>query len=132
MSILELMNLCCCFFIFNENSLNDDSFFFFKESGPHRDLPFSPTRPSPDPARDTAAINRRAGFLNHPPCWNDNRYRRIFNSGTARLKNLNYCEPKLGEPAGSPRITKRFRDRKSTRLNSSHLVISYAVFCLKK
>src|SRR6266446_4101027 len=29
-----------------------------------------------------------------------------------------------------PRI--RERDRKSTRLNSSHLVISYAVFCLKK
>src|SRR3989454_2806507 len=26
----------------------------------------------------------------------------------------------------------RGRDRKSTRLNSSHLVISYAVFCLKK
>src|SRR5260221_1107116 len=26
----------------------------------------------------------------------------------------------------------RFRDRKSTRLNSSHTVISYAVFCLKK
>src|SRR5205807_4813931 len=28
--------------------------------------------------------------------------------------------------------TKPDRDRKSTRLNSSHLVISYAVFCLKK
>src|SRR5207253_8225114 len=27
---------------------------------------------------------------------------------------------------------KRFRDRKSTRLNSSHVAISYAVFCLKK
>src|SRR5256885_10917754 len=26
----------------------------------------------------------------------------------------------------------QFEDRKSTRLNSSHLVISYAVFCLKK
>src|SRR5947207_10630295 len=26
----------------------------------------------------------------------------------------------------------RVRDRKSTRLNSSHTVISYAVFCLKK
>src|SRR5437899_7064931 len=26
----------------------------------------------------------------------------------------------------------RCRDRKSTRLNSSHLGISYAVFCLKK
>src|SRR5256885_12895837 len=25
----------------------------------------------------------------------------------------------------------RWKDRKSTRLNSSHLVISYAVFCLK-
>src|SRR5256885_11439273 len=25
-----------------------------------------------------------------------------------------------------------YSDRKSTRLNSSHLVISYAVFCLKK
>src|SRR5256885_12629677 len=30
------------------------------------------------------------------------------------------------------RIFERERDRKSTRLNSSHLVISYAVFCLKK
>src|SRR2546426_6021814 len=30
-----------------------------------------------------------------------------------------------------PRDT-AMRDRKSTRLNSSHLVISYAVFCLKK
>src|SRR5260221_8403702 len=28
--------------------------------------------------------------------------------------------------------TLRRRDRKSTRLNSSHTVISYAVFCLKK
>src|SRR5205807_9955374 len=27
---------------------------------------------------------------------------------------------------------RRDRDRKSTRLNSSHLVISYAVFCLRK
>src|SRR2546426_1352094 len=38
----------------------------------------------------------------------------------------------------SPRVMVRSRqpefdeDRKSTRLNSSHLVISYAVFCLKK
>src|SRR5262245_65120917 len=32
-----------------------------------------------------------------------------------------------------PPATPRFRrDRKSTRLNSSHLGISYAVFCLKK
>src|SRR5437588_7365195 len=33
----------------------------------------------------------------------------------------------------SPRQTRRTgEDRKSTRLNSSHTVISYAVFCLKK
>src|SRR5437588_8874918 len=29
-------------------------------------------------------------------------------------------------------VVESFRDRKSTRLNSSHTVISYAVFCLKK
>src|SRR5947209_12586499 len=29
-------------------------------------------------------------------------------------------------------IDKKFKDRKSTRLNSSHANISYAVFCLKK
>src|SRR5947207_11830416 len=33
-----------------------------------------------------------------------------------------YFDPELGQPP----------DRKSTRLNSSHTVISYAVFCLKK
>src|SRR5256885_8223883 len=34
---------------------------------------------------------------------------------------------------GDERIAHQGRiDRKSTRLNSSHLVISYAVFCLKK
>src|SRR5205807_5137176 len=32
----------------------------------------------------------------------------------------------------SPLPRRDERDRKSTRLNSSHLVISYAVFCLKK
>src|SRR5256885_12600557 len=29
-------------------------------------------------------------------------------------------------------VHRALRDRESTRLNSSHLVISYAVFCLKK
>src|SRR5256885_11057352 len=31
-----------------------------------------------------------------------------------------------------PQLRRACQDRKSTRLNSSHLVISYAVFCLKK
>src|SRR5256885_16273333 len=34
--------------------------------------------------------------------------------------------------AGECRLVELGADRKSTRLNSSHLVISYAVFCLKK
>src|SRR2546426_5908780 len=38
-----------------------------------------------------------------------------------------------GSSAGALRDQiRRLGDRKSTRLNSSHLVISYAVFCLKK
>src|SRR2546426_6118463 len=44
--------------------------------------------------------------------------------------------PPAHRPSGRNRGPSLFglenRDRKSTRLNSSHLVISYAVFCLKK
>src|SRR5690625_6094652 len=36
------------------------------------------------------------------------------------------------EPVPSSWSSRRGRDRKSTRLNSSHVAISYAVFCLKK
>src|SRR5256885_5540406 len=39
---------------------------------------------------------------------------------------LEFCAPTAGAAAFQD------TDRKSTRLNSSHLVISYAVFCLKK
>src|SRR5947208_11330807 len=35
-------------------------------------------------------------------------------------------------PGGGCRLEAEARDRKSTRLNSSHQIISYAVFCLKK
>src|SRR5256885_7214487 len=39
-----------------------------------------------------------------------------------------------GGGSGDPKLDTKgdLKDRKSTRLNSSHLVISYAVFCLKK
>src|SRR5256885_7310461 len=46
-----------------------------------------------------------------------------------RVQNANAISSPLTH--GFPSIT-AFTDRKSTRLNSSHLVISYAVFCLKK
>src|SRR5690625_6400185 len=35
-------------------------------------------------------------------------------------------------PAVMSDVLTRYLDRKSTRLNSSHVAISYAVFCLKK
>src|SRR2546426_1873833 len=40
--------------------------------------------------------------------------------------------PLAGVPVKAANDYLRRLDRKSTRLNSSHLVISYAVFCLKK
>src|SRR5256885_5833385 len=40
--------------------------------------------------------------------------------------------PSLLPPDALATLLTSLRDRKSTRLNSSHLVISYAVFCLKK
>src|SRR5256885_11742075 len=42
------------------------------------------------------------------------------------------CAQRKGILVEVLRITDQREDRKSTRLNSSHLVISYAVFCLKK
>src|SRR5438552_9054564 len=38
----------------------------------------------------------------------------------------------VGEALERERVDAELRDRKSTRLNSSHQIISYAVFCLKK
>src|SRR5437899_6445106 len=46
--------------------------------------------------------------------------------------SLNTAINKLREALGDSADNPRFIDRKSTRLNSSHLGISYAVFCLKK
>src|SRR5690625_7086857 len=40
------------------------------------------------------------------------------------------CDPGARRPRAQPEEHRR--DRKSTRLNSSHVAISYAVFCLKK
>src|SRR3712207_8098589 len=67
---------------------------------------------------------------------------------TVRLQRSITCAPSArarftssrnhGLSSGAPpvmstvRTSERSRDRKSTRLNSSHANISYAVFCLKK
>src|SRR5437899_10010727 len=47
--------------------------------------------------------------------------------------SLNRPSRRKSSPSFTPYLSPPFRaDRKSTRLNSSHLGISYAVFCLKK
>src|SRR5690625_6129745 len=42
-----------------------------------------------------------------------------------------YTDPDQFQEPGIIRMRDRMGDRKSTRLNSSHVAISYAVFCLK-
>src|SRR5438034_6229761 len=50
-----------------------------------------------------------------------------------RLKSLDTSDSGMAvEPHDALARFQAQRDRKSTRLNSSHTVISYAVFCLKK
>src|SRR5256886_11864788 len=58
---------------------------------------------------------------------------RSTRSGDARARSCVPTPPAIVSPAiASARATGSEGDRKSTRLNSSHSQISYAVFCLKK
>src|SRR6266496_5927477 len=62
-------------------------------------------------------------MIRHPPRSTLFPYTTLFRSRRADRR----------EPGGGHRGPhRRRRDRKSTRLNSSHVEISYAVFCLKK
>src|SRR3712207_7248809 len=60
-----------------------------------------------------------------PICWSSSPPREWSPSGSSRYRAR--VLPNRPPPASSSRP-----DRKSTRLNSSHANISYAVFCLKK
>src|SRR5262245_63800238 len=63
---------------------------------------------------------------------------RLLGQATLSLEALHPtppAAPALRAPTRDPELPALLRgetDRKSTRLNSSHLGISYAVFCLKK
>src|SRR2546426_8994296 len=79
-------------------------------------------------------------MIRRPPRSTLFPYTTLFRSGAAedgegaaaaRLGLVIPRESRAGPPALGHRLGVA-RDRKSTRLNSSHLVISYAVFCLKK
>src|SRR5437773_7408248 len=78
--------------------------FFFHSSRDHPDLHSFPTRRS----SDLASRRRR---------WSSSRSAATAGGSSTRSRMSTSWS---------------FTDRKSTRLNSSHITISYAVFCLKK
>src|SRR5256885_9849633 len=57
--------------------------------------------------------------------------RRFLDAAGFDVRASNAAELTVRVPTWRADVTAEI-DRKSTRLNSSHLVISYAVFCLKK
>src|SRR2546426_1303189 len=74
-------------------------------------------------------------MIRRPPRSTLFPYTTLFRSRLRRVRDVDDVEP------GRRVVVRRRRrqegersgqDRKSTRMNSSHLVISYAVFCLKK
>src|SRR5206468_5937606 len=100
------------------------SLFFVDCSGAHVALHSFPTRRSSDlaaPGRGYPSATSRA------TCWCSIEEPRLDRSGAAGAVAVR-------APAAGRRVLQRRGrpDRKSTRLNSSHDQISYAVFCLKK
>src|SRR5699024_11947849 len=96
----------------------------FASHSPIRPVPsFSPLVPAPSLVP-----------LPPPPSSTLFPYTTLFRS-SASVRRSACCATHLGSASavrgGSPQVS-RTRDRKSTRLNSSHVSISYAVFCLKK
>src|SRR5207253_11331581 len=91
--------------------------FFLRRARPHRALPSFPTRRSSDLV--SLARPRSGRFL---------RSEALRPWSAARIWWSFFA---VGFFSSSRRTARR-RDRKSTRLNSSHVAISYAVFCLKK
>src|SRR2546430_13675105 len=55
-----------------------------------------------------------------------------FDSGGISLKDPPGMDEMKFDMSGAAAVIAALTDRKSTRLNSSHSQISYAVFCLKK
>src|SRR5437762_8043509 len=92
--------------------------FSLSSSGAHRDPHSFPTRRSSDLTVETPVVESSSA----PGGWT------IRQSGFNIL--LERPDPFLRITLKTPEAAPE--DRKSTRLNSSHRCISYAVFCLKK
>src|SRR3712207_8062141 len=93
---------------------------FFKGYGDHRDLLSFPTRRSSDLSRPPTRLNSCESHAGRAS-------RRLTARGASMVAAARWDAPAYARP-----LPPRSLDRKSTRLNSSHANISYAVFCLKK
>src|SRR5205807_8078053 len=98
--------------------------FLFQCSGVHRDLHSF--------LHDALPIWHRAGPVAGAARGRKKATRSAASAGAAGAGRGHFCGPGRARAARQARRRERHIDRKSTRLNSSHLVISYAVFCLKK
>src|SRR5205814_8424370 len=104
--------------------LLESTSFFFQGFRAHGDLHSFPTRRSSDLATFTSALLLDFGAIFGAAMAVDWVFR-LNGVGTLFIAEV------AGVGSGdAPRYLNP--DRKSTRLNSSHLGISYAVFCLKK
>src|SRR2546426_3333525 len=72
-------------------------------------------------------------MIRRPPRSTLFPYTTLFRStNSSETVHSGGCSKELCGASSGTGSTSFSEDRKSTRLNSSHLVISYAVFCLKK
>src|SRR5690606_41589349 len=105
-------------------------FLFSYHHGAHRDLPSFPTRRSSDLPRISF---HRLGLALDIYAFDTRRGRITVNDHFVETPAHRTCEaPEPDDWRAAALLRIACGDRKSTRLNSSHVKISYAVFCLKK
>src|SRR2546421_5163363 len=103
------------------------SFLKYFEQNSHRAVPSSPLVPADDPTLlfTNAGMNQfKDVFLG--------RDKRSYSRATSSQKCMRVSDKHNDLDNVGPSHRHHTLDRKSTRLNSSHDQISYAVFCLKK
>src|SRR5207253_7370897 len=88
----------------------------------------------PDPSLEGGGLHQsaRGGFLNIHTDFSMHHYHKNWRRRVNLILYLNKGWQEAWGGAIEFWETSMRRDRKSTRLNSSHVAISYAVFCLKK
>src|SRR5438132_8703113 len=81
----------------------------------------------------TTLFRSQPGLAMQGPCQLDERvFEHALNARGAIGEASSVRGLEIDRLVRVARPSEQFEDRKSTRLNSSHTVISYAVFCLKK